>query len=95
MLRHGADPTVADKLGNTALHYACGACDLPVARLLMRAGADPRARNAAGHTPGEEVAAAAAVRSGATRGGVAESPASAPNPCNAAHLIFDALDGRA
>ena len=37
--------TAVDDHGNTPLHYACSACDVPVARLLMRAGADPNAEN--------------------------------------------------
>ena len=87
LLRHGADPTAMDDHGNTALHYACGACDLPVARLLMRAGADPRVKNGAGRTPGEAVPAAAKDAS--------SSSEHSPPPCSSAHMIYDVLDGLA
>jgi hypothetical protein len=55
LLRFGADPDVRDDLGNTALHYACGACDVAAVRLLTRAGADTTKENTDGHAPGDVV----------------------------------------
>jgi len=39
-----------DARGNPALHYATGDAAAAVVRILLRAGADLRARNRAGHT---------------------------------------------
>ena len=57
LLRYGADPNKRDDAGNTPLHYACGACDVAVARLLTRAGADTTVENGDGRTPGDVVPA--------------------------------------
>ncbi len=57
LLRYGADPNLRDDSGNTPLHYACGSCDVAVARLLTRAGADTTVENGDGRTPGDAVPA--------------------------------------
>ena len=88
LLRHGADPTLADDHGNTPLHYACGACDLATARLLMRAGADPTVENRAGRTPYDAVPPPPSA--GASGG---DERRLASPPCAVAHVIFDVLDG--
>jgi hypothetical protein len=47
----GADPVVRDDSGNTALHMAVKARNSRACSLLLSAGADIHARNAAGETP--------------------------------------------
>jgi ankyrin repeat protein len=50
LLKAGADPNRADRMGNTALHVA-GQINEPARALdLLEAGADPQARNAQGVT---------------------------------------------
>jgi ankyrin repeat protein len=52
LLEHGADPTLADSAGNTPLHAAASrGLGIPMLAALAAAGADVRARNAAGETP--------------------------------------------
>ena len=36
LLRHGADPNLTDRLGNTALHLAACTSHVPVVTLLLR-----------------------------------------------------------
>lgn len=50
LLEHGAATEVEDCDGWTALHYASG---VPVAELLLQAGANPLAEDDAGHTPAD------------------------------------------
>lgn len=50
LLAAGADPGRADRLGNTPLHVAAKINEFGHALSLLRAGADPRARNAQGVT---------------------------------------------
>lgn len=57
LLRYGADPNLRDDSGDTPLHHACRACDVAVARLLTRAGADTTVENGDGRTPGDVVPA--------------------------------------
>ena len=52
LLRYGADVDAKDDNGDAAAHHAAAACDAPVTRLLVRAGANLRLRNAKGETPG-------------------------------------------
>jgi len=52
LLRYGAEVDAADDDGDAAAHHAAAACDAPVTRLLVRAGANLRLRNARGETPG-------------------------------------------
>ena len=52
LLRYGADVDAKDDNGDAAAHHAAAACDAPVTRLLVRAGANLRLRNAEGKTPG-------------------------------------------
>lgn len=55
LIRHGADLSIRDHLGRSALHWA--AVDLqqqntlPMVQLLLEAGADPNARDQVGRTP--------------------------------------------
>ena len=48
LLRYGAEVDAADDDGDAAAHHAAAACDAPVTRLLVRAGANLRLRNARG-----------------------------------------------
>ena len=57
LLRYGADPNLRDDSGDAPLHHACRACDVAVARLLTRAGADTTVENGDGRTPGDVVPA--------------------------------------
>ena len=52
LLRYGAEVDAADDDGDAAAHHAAAACDAPVTRLLVHAGANLRLRNARGETPG-------------------------------------------
>ena len=52
LLRYGAEVDAVDDDGDAAAHHAAAACDAPVTRLLVRAGANLRLRNARGETPG-------------------------------------------
>ncbi|XP_063613223.1 ankyrin-3-like [Penaeus indicus] len=47
----GADVAVADKFGDTFLHYVAKLGHCRVARVLLEAGVDPNASNGAGQTP--------------------------------------------
>ena len=49
--RYGADVTLADATGSTALHYAARAGNLAVVQFLIGAGADVHAENIMGQTP--------------------------------------------
>lgn len=49
----GANPGIADYLGETALHYAAAAGLEKAAQSLLALGADPSLRNAAGETPSD------------------------------------------
>lgn len=49
--RYGADVTLADATGSTALHYAARAGNLAVVQFLIGNGADVRAENIMGQTP--------------------------------------------
>lgn len=51
LLNHGADPTLKDKQGSTALHRAAAMLHLSTVKMLVQHGADPNARDAGGHTP--------------------------------------------
>lgn len=48
LLAHGADPNVADEMGNPALHRAAGICDGAIITKLIAAGADVNAVNSVG-----------------------------------------------
>ena len=50
-LESGADPSVADRGGWTALHFAAQSLGPETVRLLVNAGADLEARNSFGATP--------------------------------------------
>lgn len=50
LLEAGADPLFADKLGQTALHWASRWGKAACARILIAAGADPNARTTQGKT---------------------------------------------
>ncbi len=50
-LRAGDDPNQADEFGNRPLHLAAQGQSVELIRLLLEAGADSSARNAAGQTP--------------------------------------------
>lgn len=51
LLNTGVDMFLADKTGNTALHYACLANLPDIALLLLDRGADHKVRNNSGNTP--------------------------------------------
>lgn len=51
LLNAGADATIADDDGNTALHLVVHRNDHTLVQALLAAGADPRARNKDGQTP--------------------------------------------
>lgn len=53
MLLNGANPniTTPETKGNTALHYACGLCNVRLVDWLLRHGANPNARTNKGATP--------------------------------------------
>ena len=51
MLRHGADPNLSDRLGNTALHLAACTSHVPVVTLLLRAGTGLTTPDNNGRTP--------------------------------------------
>jgi len=55
LLRHKADPDVADNDGNTPLHAAAIRGTRDVATFLIKLNANPYARNNAGNIPVEEV----------------------------------------
>lgn len=50
LLKHRADPNLADRQGNTALHVAAQINDYDSMLALLEAGADPALRNKSGHT---------------------------------------------
>ena len=50
LLSHGANPSLQDGQGNTALHHAARAGDAGLATLLVKAGADPSLTNRIGYT---------------------------------------------
>ena len=51
LLRHGADPNLTDRLGNTALHLAACTSHVPVVTLLLRAGTALTTTDNNGRTP--------------------------------------------
>ena len=51
LLRHGADPNLSDRLGNTALHLAACTSHVPVVTLLLRAGTGLTTPDNNGRTP--------------------------------------------
>ena len=51
LLRHGADPNLTDRLGNTALHLAACTSHVPVVTLLLRAGTPLTTTDNNGRTP--------------------------------------------
>lgn len=51
LLGNGADPNAPQKDGDSALHAAARAKNAYLVRMLLRKGADPAVRNAAGETP--------------------------------------------
>ena len=51
LLRHGADPNLTDRLGNTALHLAACTSHVPVVTLLLRTGTTLTTTDNNGRTP--------------------------------------------
>ncbi|KAF3935119.1 Ankyrin-3 [Dactylellina cionopaga] len=61
LLAEGADPNATDKAGNTALHYAAKGLSEECIRILLRYGANRRAKNNQGQRP-RDLATDAAVQ---------------------------------
>ena len=55
LLKHGANPDIADEDNNTPLHFAAIRGTKDVAIFLLKLGANPYARNNTGNVPYEEV----------------------------------------
>ncbi|CAL8117034.1 unnamed protein product [Orchesella dallaii] len=55
LIKFGADFTVMNTQGSTALHYAAAWTNLPTLKLLISLGCDVNAKNALGNTPIHEV----------------------------------------